>query len=97
MGGLFMRKTYQKILALAGAGIMLMNSTVFAAEDTDMDLLAFTNQIQEDGTMLYNFEDVSLTIPAYWIGKVKVSIKDNSVIFYHKASQENWMKNLNYS
>ena len=46
-----MRKTYQKILALAGAGIMLMNSTVFAAEDTDMDLLAFTNQIQEDGTL----------------------------------------------
>ena len=91
-----MRKTYQKILALAGAGIMLMNSTVFAAEDTDMDLLAFTNQIQEDGTMLYNFEDVSLTIPAYWIGKVKVSIKDNSVIFYHKASQENWMKNYGF-
>lgn len=96
MEGLFMRKTYQKILALAGAGIMLMNSTVFAAEDTDMDLLAFTNQIQEDGTMLYNFEDVSLTIPAYWIGKVKVSIKDNSVIFYHKASQENWMKNYGF-
>lgn len=85
-----MKKTGKKLLAVLGIGTTLLtSSTVYAAGD---DLLAFVNDISDDGAMIYDFEEVEIALPADWRGKVKVKITDNEATFYHNESREKWLE-----
>ena len=91
-----MKKNWKKILAAAGLGMMLMGTsltpvTAFAAVDTQ-NLLTFVNDTMGDGSQIYYFEEVAVTLPADWKGKVAVQAQDTSVTFYHKASKEKWQE-----
>jgi len=92
-----MKKNWKKILAAAGLGMMLMGTsltpvTAFAAVDMQ-NLLTFVNDTMDDGSQIYYFEEVAVTLPADWKGKVAVQAQDTSVTFYHKASKEKWQEN----
>ena len=50
--------------------------------------LWYTDDILSDGSPIYYFEDLSLTLPADWAGKVTVATGENGVTFYQKASYE---------
>lgn len=85
-----MKKIAKKVLVTVGLGLALMTtSTVYAAGD---DLLAFVNDISDDGSMIYDFEEVEIALPADWRGKVRVKVEDNGVFFYHDASREKWLE-----
>lgn len=86
-----MKKNWKKTLAAAGMGMVLMTTsltpvTAFAAVDTQ-NLLTFVNDTMDDGSQIYYFEEVAVTLPADWKGKVAVQAQDTSVTFYHKAEQ----------
>ena len=92
-----MKKNWKKTLAAAGMGMVLMTTsltpvTAFAAVDTQ-NLLTFVNDTMDDGSQIYYFEEVAVTLPADWKGKVAVQAQDTSVTFYHKASKEKWQEN----
>ena len=83
-------KKRRKLLAVIGIGTMLLtSSTVYAAGD---DLLAFVNDISDDGSMIYDFEEVEITLPADWRGKVRVKVEDTGVSFYHDKSRSKWLE-----
>lgn len=85
-----MKKRGRKLLAAIGVGTMLLtSSTVYASGD---DLLAFVNDISDDGSIIYDFEEVEIALPADWRGKVKVRVDDNAVSFYHDASRSKWLE-----
>ena len=95
-----MKKNWKKTLAAAGMGMVLMTTsltpvTAFAAVDTQ-NLLTFVNDTMDDGSQVYYFEEVAVTLPADWQGKVAVQAQDTSVTFYHKASKEKWQENYIY-
>ena len=73
-------------------GTSLTPVTAFAAVDTQ-NLLTFVNDTMDDGSQVYYFEEVAVTLPADWQGKVEVQAQDTSVTFYHKASKEKWQEN----
>ena len=71
-----MKKNWKKTLAAAGMGMVLMTTsltpvTAFAAVDTQ-NLLTFVNDTMDDGSQIYYFEEVAVTLPADWKGKVAV-------------------------
>ena len=85
-----MKKRGRKLSAVVGIGTMLLtSSTVYAAGD---DLLAFVNDISDDGSMIYDFEEVEISLPADWRGKVRVRVDDNGVSFYHDESRSKWLE-----
>ena len=85
-----MKKRGRKLLVTVGIGMMLLtSSTVYAAGD---DLLAFVNDISDDGSMIYDFEEVEIMLPADWRGKVRIKVEDNGVSFYHNESREKWLE-----
>ena len=85
-----MKKRERKLLVTIGVGTMLLSSsTVYAAGD---ELLAFVNDISDDGSMIYDFEEVEISLPADWRGKVRVRVDDNGVSFYHDESRSKWME-----
>ena len=91
-----MKKNWKKTLAAVGMGMVLMGTsltpvTAFAAIDTQ-NLLTFVNDTMDDGSQIYYFEEVAVTLPADWQGKVAVQTQDTSVTFYHKASKEKWQE-----
>ena len=68
-----MKKNWKKTLAAAGMGMVLMTTsltpvTAFAAVDTQ-NLLTFVNDTMDDGSQVYYFEEVAVTLPADWQGK----------------------------
>lgn len=85
-----MKKKVKKFLpALGVAAMLLTSSTVYAAGN---DLLAFVNDISDDGSMIYDFEEVEIMLPTDWRGKIRIKVEDNGVSFYHDASREKWME-----
>lgn len=53
-----------------------------------MGLLDYTDDILEDGSPIYYFQELSLTLPASWQGKVMAMPVDGGVAFYQIASHE---------
>ena len=71
-----MKKNWKKTLVAAGMGMVLMTTsltpvTAFAAVDTQ-NLLTFVNDTMDDGSQIYYFEEVAVTLPEDWKGKVAV-------------------------
>ena len=54
--------------------------------------LWYTDDILEDGSLIYYFEDLSLTLPASWAGKVMAMEEETGTAFYHKASYEKYQE-----
>jgi len=50
--------------------------------------LWYTDDILEDGSPIYYFEELSLTLPADWAGKVMANEEDSGTAFYQKASYD---------
>ena len=83
-------KKWKKILTGAGLGIMLLTSSVYGAEGGSEWMQFYDNELS-DGSLIYYFEEVALTLPADWKGKTDIEINGNSATFYHKASREKWL------
>ena len=61
-----MKKNWKKTLAAAGMGMVLMtvsltSTTAFGAVDTQ-NLLTFVNDTMDDGSQVYYFEEVAVTL-----------------------------------
>ena len=54
--------------------------------------LWYTDDILEDGSLIYYFEDLSLTLPANWAGKVMAMEEETGTAFYHKASYVKYLE-----
>ena len=54
-------------------------------------LFDYTDDILEDGTLIYYFQEMSLKLPASWRGKVMAEQKDGGVSFYQKSSHEKYL------
>lgn len=89
MGGKHMN-AWKRIMAAAGMGIMLMASSVYGAADGS-EYMEFTDNELVDGSLIYYFKEMEITLPADWKGKFDIEINGNNATFYHKASREKWM------
>lgn len=81
---------WKRIMAAAGMGIMLMASSVYGAADGS-EYMEFTDNELVDGSLIYYFKEMEITLPADWKGKFDIEINGNNATFYHKASREKWM------
>ena len=86
-----MKKSLRKIIAAICMGTMLLSCTSYGA-DSSQNLMAYTDNVLSDGSLIYYFEEVAVTLPADWQGKVQIETTDNSATFYHKASHEKWQE-----
>ena len=86
-----MKKSLRKIIAAICMGTMLLSCTAYGA-DSSQNLMAYTDNVLSDGSLIYYFEEVAVTLPADWQGKVQIETTDNSATFYHKASHEKWQE-----
>lgn len=84
----------KKFLAAVCIGVMAMSATVYGS-DISQSGMPFTDNILEDGSIIYYFEDVAIVLPEDWNGKYGIETEGNSATFYHKASREKWMENYN--
>lgn len=82
-----MKKLFISILI----GMMAINGTVYGADSTQ-DSVEFTERVLDDGSVVYEFDEVAVTLPADWAGKYDMEVKGNSVTFYHKTSREKWIE-----
>ena len=80
---------WKRIMAAAGMGIMLMASSVYGSADGS-EYMEFTDNELVDGSLIYYFKEVEITLPADWKGKFDIEINGNNATFYHKASREKW-------
>lgn len=80
---------WKRIMAAAGMGIMLMASSVYGSAD-DSEYMEFTDNELVDGSLIYYFKELAITLPADWKGKFDIEINGNNAAFYHKASREKW-------
>ncbi|MDO4344528.1 MAG: hypothetical protein Q4C50_06955 [Eubacteriales bacterium] len=87
-----MKRLWKRILAAACAGAMLMTSVVYAS-DGMWGLMNFTDNILPDGSLIYYFDEVAITLPADWNGKIDLKTDGTTAVFYHKASREKWQEN----
>ena len=76
----------KRILAFAIALMVLFGSAL--AEP--MGTFDFTDDILGDGSPIYYFQDLSLRLPASWLGKIIPIIGDDGVSFYQRASYERY-------
>lgn len=81
---------WKRIMAAAGMGIMLMASSVYGAAEGS-EYMEFTDNELVDGSLIYYFKEMEITLPADWKGKFDIEINGNNVTFYHKASREKWL------
>ena len=72
-------------------GTMLLSCTAYGA-DSSQNLMAYTDNVLSDGSLIYYFEEVAVTLLADWQGKIQIETTDNSATFYHKASHEKWQE-----
>lgn len=86
-----MRKMLKKTVTAIGIGAFLLAALVYGADNTS-DLMAYTDNVQSDGSLIYYFEEVAVVLPADWKGKFDVVTDGNSATFYHKASHEKWQE-----
>lgn len=89
-------KITKKFTAVILIGLMLlMPNTVFGGGQTD-DTLGFTENELQDGSLVYYFKEVAVTLPADWKGKFFVETKDNYATFYHKDSYDKMMEHYGF-
>lgn len=86
-----MKKSWRKTITAVCMGTMLFSGNVYGA-DSSQDLMAYTDNVLSDGSLIYYFEEVAVTLPADWQGKFEIVTTDNSAAFYHKASHEKWQE-----
>lgn len=86
-----MKKSWRKTITAVCMGTMLLSGSVYGA-DSFQDLMAYTDNVLSDGSLIYYFEEVAVTLPADWQGKFEIVTTDNSATFYHKASHEKWQE-----
>lgn len=55
-----------------------------------MSYLDYTDDLLEDGSPIYYFPELSLTLPADWNGKVMAMAEEGRTAFYQKASYEKY-------
>ena len=90
-----MKKSLRKTIAAVCMGTMLIACTVYGADSAE-NLMVYTDNVLSDGSLIYYFEEVAVTLPADWQGKFQIETTDNSAIFYHKASREKWQEKYGY-
>ena len=88
-----MKKSWRKTITAVCMGTMLFSGNVYGA-DSSQDLMAYTDNVLSDGSLIYYFEEVAVTLPADWQGKFEIVTTDNSAAFYHKASHEKWRQTV---
>ena len=86
-----MKKQIRKIITVVCVGTILFSNTAYGA-DSSQDLMTYTDNVLSDGSLIYYFEEVAVTLPADWKGKFDIVTTDNSAVFYHKASHEKWQE-----
>ena len=52
----------------------------------------YTDDILEDGSLAYYFQDLMLKLPGDWAGKLMVVSDDSGVSFYQKASYDAYLE-----
>ena len=57
-----------------------------------MGTFDFTDDILPDGTLIYYFQDLSLSMPASWRGKLVTGITDSGVSFYQRDSYDRYLE-----
>ena len=60
------------------------------AEPEPRSMFDYTDDILEDGSLIYYFEELSLRMPADWRGKLTVVQHQSGVSFYQKASNDKY-------
>lgn len=83
-------KMKQLMIAVA-AGFFSLTGTVYAAGES-MDYLDYTDNIREDGSLIYYFEEVAVVLPEDWKGKFELEVDGTRATFYHTASREKWLE-----
>ena len=78
----------KKLIALLIALLLLGLSA--AAEP--MSYFDYTDDILEDGSLIYYFEDLSLQLPVEWLGKVIVFSNENGASFYQRDSYDKYLE-----
>ena len=86
-----MRKMLKKTVTAIGTGVFLLAAPVYGA-DNSSDLMAYTDNVQPDGSLIYYFEEVAVVLPADWKSKIDIVTDETSATFYHKASHEKWQE-----
>lgn len=81
-----------KRIVLAALFGMLTMGTVVYAEDSQDNSMQYTDSVLEDGSLIYYFEEVAVTLPADWQGKFDIETDMTTATFYHKASREKWLE-----
>ena len=81
------------ITAVCMGASVLLSGNVYGA-DSSQDLMARIRiTCCRTGSLIYYFEEVAVTLPADWQGKIlEIVTTDNSAAFYHKASHEKWQE-----
>ena len=62
----------------------------FGNDATPEGILDYTDDILQDGTLVYRFQELSLYLPASWQGKLVVVPSEDSVSFCQRASYEKY-------
>ena len=62
------------------------------AETAPADPFDYVEDVLQDGTLVYSFQDLSLRLPADWGEKVLVLRDEGGVSFYQKASYEKYQE-----
>ena len=70
--------------------LVLLVSPVYAASTTSGSYFDFTDDILEDGSLIYYFQELSLQLPASWRGSVMALQDERGTSFYQKASYEKY-------
>ena len=78
----------KRFLALLIALVLLI-SPVYATSTTG-SFFDFTDDILENGDLIYYFQEMSLQLPGEWRGKIMTEQLDNGVSFYQKSSHEKY-------
>ncbi len=80
----------KRFLALLIALVLLI-SPVYATSTTG-SFFDFTDDILENGDLIYYFQEMSLQLPGEWRGKIMTEQLDNGVSFYQKSSHEKYLE-----
>ena len=59
---------------------------------SDAEAMMYTDDVLNDGTLVYYFEDLALYLPASWRGLLRVNAGPSGVSFYQKASYEKYLE-----
>ena len=76
-----MKKSLRKIIAAICMGTMLLSCTAYGA-DSSQNLMAYTDNVLSDGSLIYYFEEVAVTLPDFtYIGFSDQSVMNYFMIF----------------